>query len=355
MKKRPIVIWLVGLGLIASPLYYYFEKSLLANLAWSDPGSVFGAMSIAKLLGIVLGPIVGVLVLRMRPISWYAIMGYAVYTVGANLALVLAGHMRAWIFALNVPTALLVILYFVRREVMSPYFNPRLRWWESDRVALKTTASFEIADQGSVVAETLDISPTGVFLLTDETIEAGEAMELTIAIGKESIKARARAVWTSDGTRRPRGIGARFDEPSSRVIKAALANLAPRAAPRHPFKLDVDILRTGGKKEAVTCKTFDVSEAGCFLVTDRSFTVGESIDLTLHMIDEPVRTRGQIVWQSDGQHAPRGIGVRFDRRSEALGEQLSQLRAGKGPPAPTLPPPPMEHAAGSTTDEDPSR
>jgi len=342
MKKRPIAIWLVGLGLILSPLYYYFEKSFIAQIPWTDVAAIIRAMSTAKLIGIVLGPIVGALVLRVRPISWYAIIGYALYTIGANIALVAAGHMRLWVFAFNVPTALIVILYFVRREVMTPYFNPRLRWWESDRVQLKTKADIERRDGTAIAAETLDISPTGVFLVTSETVAAGESMDVTIAIGKESIKARARAVWTSDGSRRPRGIGARFDEPSSRVIKAALATIVPRAVPRLPFKLDVDIVRSGGEKQALSCKTFDVSEAGCFLVTDRAFSAGESVELTLHMIDEPVTLRGVIVWQSDGRQAPRGIGVRFDRRSDVLAAQLGRLRAGEGTAAATVPPPAMD-------------
>lgn len=342
MKKRPIAIWLVGLGLILSPIYYYFEKSFIAQIPWTDVAAMIRAMSIAKLIGIGLGPIVGGLVLRMRPISWYAIIGYALYTVGANIALVAAGHMRLWVFAFNVPTALIVILYFVRREVMSPYFNPRLRWWESDRVQLKTRADIQRGDGSAATAETLDISPTGVFLVTGEAVAVGESMDLTIAIGKESIRARARAVWTSDGSRRPRGIGARFEEPSGRIIKAALAKIAPRAVPRLPFKLDVDIVRSGGEKEAISCKTFDVSEAGCFLVTERAFTVGERIELTLHMTDEPVTVSGVIVWQSDGQQAPRGIGVRFDRRSAVLAVQLRRLHVGEGTPGGTVPPPAMD-------------
>jgi Tfp pilus assembly protein PilZ len=344
MKKRPLVIWLVGLGLIVSPLYYYFEKSFLARIPWTQAAAIVSAMSIAKLIGIVLGPIVGALLLRMRPISWYAIIGYAIYTIGANVALVATHHMRAWVFAVNVPTALVVILYFVRREVMSPYFNPRLRWWESDRVALKAKAEVTLDDGRTIDAETLDISPTGVFLVTDETIAAGQAMDVTIAIGKEATKARARAVWTSDGARRPAGVGARFDERSSRTIEAALARIAPRAAPRHSFTLEVDLVRGGGAKETFSCKTFDISEGGCFLVTDRTFDVGERIDLTLHMLDEPVTVRGEIVWRSDGEQAPPGIGVRFTRRSRLLGEQLRNLHGGKGAPAKSVPPAGMESA-----------
>lgn len=330
MKKRPIAIWLVGLGLILSPIYYYFEKVFVARLDWTDPISVFSAMSIAKLIGIAIGPVVGALVLRVRPVSWYAIIGYAIYTIGANTAILLAGHMRVWVFALNVPTALLVILYFVRREVMSPYFNPRLRWWESDRIAVRAATDVALQNGETVRGETLDISPTGLFLATDTELPIGESFEVSLDVGKETVKARARTVWQSDGTRRPRGVGARFDEPSSHLIRAALKKLSDREFPRLPFKLFVDVKRDKGERAEISGRTFDVSEGGCFLVTDVAFAMGESIELTLHLIDEPVVVSGDVVWISDGRRIPRGVGVRFRGRPSALAEQLKRMQPGVG-------------------------
>src|SRR5207248_5299840 len=44
MRKRPLILWLIGLGLIASPVYYYVEKVFVAQIPWTDVGAVFAAM-----------------------------------------------------------------------------------------------------------------------------------------------------------------------------------------------------------------------------------------------------------------------------------------------------------------------
>jgi hypothetical protein len=339
MKKRPLVLWVIALALMASPLYYYVEKARLDHIGLGEPGAIFGAMSTIKLIGVVLGPIVGWLVLTVRPISWYAIIVFSVYTLVANTTLLVEGRMRFWVYLLNVPTALFVILYFVRREVMSPYFNPRLRWWESDRLDVKAKAEIVVEGEDAVVAETLNISPTGAFLVTETPPPVGTEFDVSITIGKESIKARASSVWTSDGKQRPRGTGARFDAPSSKLIKAALANVQPRRQPRHAFRLEVDI----EGRDSVTCKTFDVNDAGCFLVTDAKFRVGEKLAMTLHMIDSPVQVEGEVVWVSDGKGGrPPGIGIRFARSTPELRAQLGSLIAREGTPAPSVPPPPKD-------------
>ncbi len=348
MKKRPLVLWLIALTLMASPIYYYIEKSRLDHLALGEPSAIFGAMSTIKLIGVVLGPIVGWLVLTVRPISWYAIIVFSIYTLVANTALLVEGRMRTWVFLLNVPTALFVILYFVRREVMSPYFNPRLRWWESDRVDMKAKAEIVVAGKPAIAAETLNISPSGAFLVTDNPPPVGTEFEVSITLGKESIKARASSVWTSDGKGRPMGTGARFDAPSSKLIRAALADVQPRRQPRHAFRLEVDI----EGRDSVSCKTFDVNDAGCFLVTEAKFGVGEKLSMTLHMIESPVKVEGEVVWVSDGTSGrPRGIGVRFSRAAPALREQLGALVEREGTPAPTVPPPPSQGSESEESEE----
>src|SRR5260221_2833858 len=84
MKKRPTLIWIVGIGLIASPIYYYLEAAWSFRVSFGDPALVIGSMSGAKLLGVAAAPLVGLLVLWVRPVSWYAVVAYAAYTLAAN-------------------------------------------------------------------------------------------------------------------------------------------------------------------------------------------------------------------------------------------------------------------------------
>lgn len=325
MKKRPLAIWLIGVALMLSPIYYYFEKSVLAHLPWTEPRLIVAAISLPKLLGIILGPIVGVLVLLVRPISWYAIVGYAVYVTAVNASLLARAHMRAWVFALNLPIAAAVLLYFVRREVMSPYFNPRLRWWESDRVRYRVRAELRTAGAAEhAVGETVDISGTGVYIATDAAIDSGAQVDVRLCFPGSPVDARATVVRVQRDGKRPAGVAMRFDDASATQVRATLNTVAQRTEERVPFELEVDVRG----RETIHCKTFDLSALGCFLVTDQRFATGESVSLTLHLVDEAVDAVGTVVWVSDGTRLPRGAGIRFGERSRAIARQLSSMRAG---------------------------
>ena len=321
--RRPLLLWLIGIGLILSPIYYYFEGALSAGLAWTDPRAVIASIPYVKLGGALFGPPVGVLVLRVRRSSWYAILGYASYTVMTNVALLAAGRVRPTLFAIFVPTGLLCILYFARRTIMSPFFNPRLRGWESDRVRFRAPAEIEL-DGETLSGKLWDVSRTGFYVELEHDIPRGTAFTCRVEIepGKP-LELLARSVWSSPGKDdRPRGVGAELDVPSAAAVAASLGRVLRRAAPRLPFKLHVDI---AGHDE-IACDTFDVSRLGCFLVSDLAVTVGQRLEMTLHL-PEPVAVAGEVVRVSAG--SPRGFGVRFERTPLRLRAALRHFHAAQ--------------------------
>jgi len=336
MIKRPWVIWLVGLALILSPFYYYAERAMATQQAWTDPQAILARSSMFRVVAAVLGPIVGVLVLMVRRISWYAIIGYSAYVIAANIVLMRAHHARPTLVAVFVPLAVLIIVYFASREIRSPYFNPRLRWWVTDRERFKLRA--EIDADPAIVAETLDISGTGVFLVTDHGMRPGSTFALKLFFEDAALTTHASVVWASDGKRRPRGIGAKFDDESARAVQAKLERVLKRVEERVPFTLLVDI----AGKASLTCETFDISARGCFLMTDRVFAPGETLAMTLHMVDDSVAVEGTVVRYSDGSQGPRGVGVRFDSRSRKLELLLREIRRSAASASATTEPVPAE-------------
>lgn len=328
MKKRPLVLWLVGLGLLLSPVYYYLERSFSRGIPLGEPASVLASMSVFKLVAAGLGPLVGALVLRVRPLSWYAIVAYSLFAVVANAALLASGQMRPTVFALFAPTGLLCVLYFVRREIRSPYFHPRLRRWEVDRLAHRIRV--EIAEEGAL-AETRDISSSGLYVVTDAPAEVGRDVRLTLHFDRGPLEVVARVARVGDGKGGPRGFGARFDEASARAVRDALKGLRRRAEVDAKFELKVDV----DGESSFSCKTFDIGPQGCFLVTDRTFRLGQDLGLTLH-IQEPLRVDATVVWLSDGKTHPAGVGLKFKRPPTALRallEEIDPVSLRRAPPA----------------------
>jgi len=228
MTRRPLLLWIVGFGLILSPVFYYLQDGIGPELL-DQPLLVAKRMTTLKLIGVLLGPIVGALILTVRRVGWFAMIGYAVYTMFANFMMYQDGKLRSTSLLLANATGLAAILYFTRREIMSPYFSPRLRWWERQpRETIKLRV--EIAGKKTIVCETFDISASGCFLLTDDDLSAGEELAMKMHIGDDKpVEVNGTVMWVSDGTKRPRGVGVKFAR-TPRDLKVAIKSLKGREA-----------------------------------------------------------------------------------------------------------------------------
>jgi Tfp pilus assembly protein PilZ len=322
MKKRPLVIWIVGIALILAPLYYY----AYAETAWSGEGGIgrLGAIparvGLWNLIGILAAPVVGALVLRVRQSGWYAVVAYAIYTLVANAVTYQQTHRALSRFFLFSTAGIACVLVFLRREIRSPYFNPRLRWWESParyRLQLGVT----IAGRASFSTTTFDISERGCFIATDEAFKTGERVDLTLDVGGASVRAPGSVAWVSDGRHHPKGIGIRFDKESA-VLRAELKRYRAREA-RYEVALPVRLERAG--QPALSCVTHDVSATGCYVVTDEGPAPGERVTLAFELASGPVTVPGEVKWRGDGAGQPAGVGVKFLERPRPLLAVVKQL------------------------------
>jgi hypothetical protein len=100
--------------------------------------------------------------------------------------------------------------FFLRKHVYAPYFNPRLRWWESAaryRVGLETQI---LTDRGAETCTTVDISETGCFLSTRAKLEEGSLVMLKIRCGQAEIGCLGRIVRRSTDKEKVHGYGIMF-------------------------------------------------------------------------------------------------------------------------------------------------
>jgi type IV pilus assembly protein PilZ len=69
----------------------------------------------------------------------------------------------------------------------------------------------------------------------------------------------------------------------------------------------------------------DINEGGLFIATDEPCSVESVVSLQFSIpgIDEPVRTRGRVVWVSQGE--PKGMGIEFEGLDSAARARINQL------------------------------
>jgi hypothetical protein len=192
-----------------------------------------------------ISPLVGVAVWLVKPWSYYVLVGYSILLLINNLVL--------WMFNLSRSTfemrillvagIVVLVVIFLRKEFMAPYFNPHLRWWEQARrylTALTGDFSMSVHDfhDASKLFEAgiFDISTRGCFIVSDRVVNIGQVFNFDIALpGGKTFHSTGEVVWVHPGKKDlPQGFGCRFQtvEPSfvaelERVVKAL--NLQMRA------------------------------------------------------------------------------------------------------------------------------
>ena len=331
--KKPLIIQLVGWALILAPLGYYVTTALQWS-HWSLAGMVEQLMLLPhgplKLSVIVASPLVGLAVLSVRQIGWISFMLYCGATIFVNfyIAYTTEGvtNLSASLYSLTGVLAILV--YVVRKEIMAPYFNPQLRWWESaERFPFKLDVLLK-SDRGEekISSRTFDISVSGCFLTTDLEYQSGQKIELKINL-LDPVDLEADVVWVCPGNENvPKGIGIRFTSNLKEIaVQVDKFKEKYSKAERFPFQLDAQIQHKGST-EQINSKTFDISVSGCFLITDHPYETGQQLDLNLKLL-EPVKLTAQVVWVSAGDtKIPQGIGVKFTSQLDEVSMMIKRFR-----------------------------
>jgi len=182
VKKRPLSIVIIATIYLLEPfgnliqaayvnkLPLYGEDSILSHLIWSD------------WIILCLFPLVAFGIYSVRKWGWYLFVGFSVLLISYNLYVY---------FHLNpnyrFETVLLFILIitglsavFFRKHVYSPYFNPRLRWWEvASRYKIPLDAKI-LTDDATVDCRMVDISSTGCFVNYSGELARGTTVWLVI-------------------------------------------------------------------------------------------------------------------------------------------------------------------------------
>lgn len=156
---------------------------------------------------------------------------------------------------------LAVVSYFLLPKVRIPYFNPKIRWWESKpryRVSLDADIMSDAAGEacprcqkGSIC----DISEGGIFLASAEALKLGESVFISFTIHHRKVSVHGKVVH--QGRPGVRGYGVQFTElnrDERRSLREAVRGLEllgyERCNPQVDFLEDfmawtVTLLKTG--------------------------------------------------------------------------------------------------------------
>lgn len=157
---------------------------------------------------------------KVRPWGYYLVILHSLIVIVNNTILLFRGISGTSLYlGITFNLIMLTIFFlFLRKEIYSPYFNPRLRWWEQAKRFITKDLNVTIYDEDKNLGEHIafDLSETGVFVKIKDSIQTlnlEKKYNLEIALNTDSIvNVYAQAMWINNEERPniPIGVGFKF-------------------------------------------------------------------------------------------------------------------------------------------------
>jgi hypothetical protein len=213
MKRRPLAIILITILYFLEPVGNVLQAAFINDMPLFGRYGILSHLFWADWIVLISFPIVGIGVYKVRKWGWYLFICFSAVLIAYNLLVYYylnPGYVPETIFLFILIITGITALFF-RRHVYSPYFNPRLRWWETAarfRVILETDMS---TSHGSFHCETVDISESGCFVETREGLKEGEPVWLRIRCRGIEINCLGRVVRKAGPREKAQGYGIMFE------------------------------------------------------------------------------------------------------------------------------------------------
>ncbi len=317
MKKRPLIVVLFAAACVVYPLLMIFQilqlgpggvGDALKSFVWSSRPLIFAGENLAVTA---LAWFAAYAVYHTKAWSWWlalaATLGMVAFSVGVSLFRAQdVSDAWLWTSVVIIAVPMVVAALLLQREIRTPYFNPRVRWWESEpRYAIDAPV------RGG--GRALDISRHGMFIQHDNPPEVGKEGKWLFEIDGHEVRVAGAVSWLSPGeAEHPAGFGVRFatqDDATGRVIDKIIEQrrrLGDKQWGERAVRYPSDIRCAGGEV------VLDISVGGMFVQTRATEKLGDTVKHRLLFGKHEIPVTGQVVWISRGRGMyPPGHGVKF--------------------------------------------
>lgn len=233
MQKKPIFIILVSFVYMSLPIFYYLQVAYFERVHFWMVGTVLAKANAADWILAILSVVVGFCIYKVRLFGYYVFMGHALGILGWNIFLAVTHHNYPKVHLIIFSAITFAIIgLFLRKNIRTPYYNPRMRWWEQEKrfnIKLPTIVTYQ-DNQNNSQGLTYDISASGIFFNGDIEGPVSRKVDITIDYGDmSSFNLEGEVVWiTGETARHPKGGGIRFlnmDKGDRKKLRASLKDI----------------------------------------------------------------------------------------------------------------------------------
>jgi hypothetical protein len=241
MKHKPLIFTILSILCLIEPLIkiLYFKVTtnfdfdlIFQNLAQrTNPREIFDFWLVF--------PIAGLLLIKIRRFSYFAFMSLLVYIFYG----ILTYESYTWPYYSKTPflynyvvvfAALGVFVYFLMPRVREPFFNQRVRWWETKaRYPVNLECGLKSETQ-AFASEILNLSLTGAFIKDSPYLKEGDRLTMEFTYDGNTISIPAEIVHRNVASGKE-GFGVKFHYKSFRQnvqMSQIINNIKRSKAPR---------------------------------------------------------------------------------------------------------------------------
>jgi hypothetical protein len=201
MNRRPWPIVLLAILQFISPIIYLGIASIFYGLSFADTAREVYTLStgLRKFEIFALPIILGVLILITRKLGYLVVIVGSVYLMVRCILEFLATNQTDPVFPMVFTNLIcaIVLAYFMRSKTREIYFNPSVRWWETDpRYVVNIPATVTRIGAAGIPAKLENLANGGAGLHTAATgFLPEEVVDLSFTQDGTKYTFKARIVW----------------------------------------------------------------------------------------------------------------------------------------------------------------
>jgi len=325
---------------LAAPAAVIIQAAAVNMVPLSGPGSLFSRLGFLDALVLLCYPVSALAILSVRRAGWWIFIAASSWLIANNVAAFALNPLVSPLSTLLFDAALVAAAaMFFRRHAIAPYFNPRLRPWESPpRYRLDVSAAIAI-DGAETPIRVVDLSRGGAFAvpLALPAPRVGTHGEFSLRVAGAAYRIPAAVVRRQAMPSGDTGYGIMFTggrglESVTEAMEASLRGLPldpvpvgadQRASRRFSFMPAMTIEAAGPSASPTAASLDDLSRGGLAarvlsgdLEGEAAIAAGAAAVAVLEG-RRALRLPGTVAWSHEEGGATR-FGLRFgrlDRRS----------------------------------------
>lgn len=335
--RKPFSIISLSVIYLVSPLAILVFNAAINMVPLVGYGSIIFRLNLFDSLILILYVVVGISIFLVKKWGWWVIIASSSIMIIYNLISLFQNPFASLLLILLMNLVLFAVtLFFFRKHIIAPYFNPRLRWWEQDqRYRIDIFLKLLGINRNVIIS---DLSEGGCYIFVDFLIEKGSEHLVLIKCGSFHITLKARIMRIAKEPGRYYGYGLMFHKIED-VEREGLKHLLKKLksfSPNEGDGIDSDEKRNTMRfligndlyvsfdNDTSPAQLIDISRSGCSIGSAIDLQTGQQclFHFKIRQISHSVQTK--IIWKkSHSDHTYYGL--KFIDPDRSTKKTLNQL------------------------------